>query len=130
MCSETWKLLKVRGIDLTAASRDLEEAERTKNDKLTKLAGTPRGVLQIMETVKRVHARAPEFSTPLMVIHGTADRISPYVGSESFFNKVTMEDKLLKLYEGGYHQPFIDTNREEVFADIEAWIEAHLQPVS
>lgn len=120
------RVLKVSGVDLTAASRDPVEAERIKEDKLTNLAGTPRGFVQIIETMKRVHANAPNFDTPLMVIHGKGDRISPYVGSETFFNAVTMADKTLKLYEDGYHQPFIDTNREEVFADIENWIEGQL----
>jgi hypothetical protein len=29
-----------------------------------------------------------------------------------------MQDKTLKIYPGGYHQPFIDINREEAFIDL------------
>ena len=61
------------------------------------------------------------------MMHEKADRISPYTGSQTFFDAVTMQDKTLKLYPDGYHQPFIDINREEVFADLENWMEAHQQ---
>ncbi|MEM8860409.1 MAG: lysophospholipase [Chloroflexota bacterium] len=120
------RVLKVRGVDLTGASRDPKEAERLKTDQLTNLSSTPQTVVEITKTVERVHKTAPKFQTPLMVIHGTADPISPYTGSETFFNAVKIEDKTLKLYEGGYHQPFIDTNREEAFSDIENWVNAHI----
>jgi alpha-beta hydrolase superfamily lysophospholipase len=33
---------------------------------------------------------------------------------------------MLKLYEDGRHQPTIDTNRQQVLADIAGWLEQHL----
>ncbi|MEM7111902.1 MAG: lysophospholipase [Chloroflexota bacterium] len=122
------KVLKVRGVDLSGASRDPKQAELLTTDPLTNLSSTPKTVVEITNTVARVHENAAKFQTPLLMIHGTADPISPYTGSERFFNGVTMADKTLQLYPDGYHQPFIDTNREEVFADLEGWFEAHINP--
>jgi alpha-beta hydrolase superfamily lysophospholipase len=73
-----------------------------------------------------VYENAPNFKTPLLIIHGKADRLSPYKASEKFFNNVKFEDKTLKLYPDSYHQPFIDLNRDEVFSDIEQWLEARI----
>ncbi len=120
------KVIKVRGIDLNGASRDPKQAKLLKTDPLTNMSSTPNTVVEITNTVARVHKNAAKFQTPLLMIHGTADPISPYTGTESFFNGVTFTDKTLKLYQDGYHQPFIDTNREEVFTDLEDWFEAHL----
>ena len=40
---------------------------------------------------------------------------------------VAKQDKTLNLYLDGYHQPFIDINREKVFNDLAAWLEAHVE---
>ena len=119
-------VLKVRGVDLSAASRDPVESKKIKSDPLTSLSSTPNTLLEIVRTVERVHRNAPKFQIPLLMIHGSDDRISPPIGSKRFFEATTLTDKTLNLIQGGYHQPFIDVNREEVFSDLEAWIENHL----
>jgi hypothetical protein len=35
----------------------------------------------------------------------------------------------LKLYEGHFHDLLADVGKQQVMADIQAWIDAHLQPV-
>jgi acylglycerol lipase len=45
-------------------------------------------------------------------------------GSRHFFEAAGSADKSLKLYEGGYHDPLADLNRETVIADILAWLNA------
>ena len=36
-------------------------------------------------------------------------------------------DKELCIYEGGLHDPYCDVDRERVLADLEDWLERHLQ---
>jgi alpha-beta hydrolase superfamily lysophospholipase len=62
--------------------------------------------------------------TPLLLIHGTADRASKPGGSRHLFEQAGSADKTLKLYEGRFHDPLNDLGREEVMTDIAQWIEA------
>lgn len=45
---------------------------------------------------------------------------------EGFFRDAGVKDVTVKLYPGGRHEMLNETNRQEVFADTLAWIEAHL----
>jgi len=47
-------------------------------------------------------------------------------GSEFFYQTAGSKDKTLKLYEGHYHDLLADLGREQVMADIQAWIAARL----
>ena len=62
------KLIKIRGIDLSGASRDPKEGERLKSDSLSNLSSTPHTVVQITKTIAWVHENAPKFQTPLLVM--------------------------------------------------------------
>lgn len=63
---------------------------------------------------------------PLLILHGTADKATRPDGSEQFHQAAGSADKTLKLYEGYYHDLLNDLGREQVFEDIDRWIEARL----
>ena len=70
-----------------------------------------------------------EFGTitlPLLILHGTADKATRPEGSQEFFDHAGSADKQLILYQDYYHDLLNDLGREQVMADIVAWIEAHL----
>jgi len=62
----------------------------------------------------------------VLILHGTDDKATKPSGSQQFFDTVGSIDKTLKLYEGGYHDLLNDTDREQVMADVSAWIERQL----
>jgi alpha-beta hydrolase superfamily lysophospholipase len=68
----------------------------------------------------------PLITLPVMILHGTDDHATKYQGSQLFFDTAGSKDKTLKLYEGHYHDLLNDFGKEEVMADILAWIEARL----
>ena len=45
---------------------------------------------------------------------------------EGFFRRSGCRDLTVKLYPGARHELLNETNREEVFADLLAWLENHL----
>ena len=47
-------------------------------------------------------------------------------GTRDFFTRVQQPDKKMIIYEGGYHESHNDIHYQQVVADIEAWLEAHL----
>ena len=63
---------------------------------------------------------------PLLIMHGTDDRATVCRGSQFFYDTAGSRDKTLKLYDGHYHDLLNDIGKEQVFADIRGWIEAHL----
>ena len=76
-----------------------------------------------LERIERDFAR---FMLPLLILHGTADKVTRPDGSQLFYDKAGSSDKTLKLYDGHYHDLLNDIGREAVVADILAWIDKHL----
>ncbi len=64
---------------------------------------------------------------PLLILHGTADKVTKPSGSKEFYDKAGSSDKTLKLYEGHFHDLLADVGKQQVMADIQAWIDAHLR---
>lgn len=75
---------------------------------------------------ERFEREFPRITLPLLVMHGTADKATRPDGSEQFHLQAGSADKTLKLYEGYYHDLLNDLGREQVFDDIDSWIEARL----
>jgi alpha-beta hydrolase superfamily lysophospholipase len=112
-------------LELAGLSRDPDEVKKISADPLTDLRGSPRLFTETQATMQWVQAHAADLRIPILLIHGSADPITPPSGSLSFFDRVGITDKTLKLYEGGFHQAFIDVNRQQVLADVALWIDQH-----
>lgn len=70
-------------------------------------------------------ARAGELAVPLLVLHGRADRLTFPSGSEALAAKVT-GDCTLRILDGLYHEIHHEPERDAVFAEVVAWLDAHL----
>lgn len=73
-------------------------------------------------------ARAREFKPPLLIMHGTADRITYPSGSEEFAKLTgeTNKDVTLKLWEGMYHEIHNEPEQTQVFKFMIEWMDRHL----
>jgi len=67
---------------------------------------------------------------PLLILHGTADKVTKPSGSKEFYEKAGSSDKTLKLYEGHFHDLLADVGKQQVMADIQAWINRHLETIT
>jgi alpha-beta hydrolase superfamily lysophospholipase len=119
--------LPVQELDFTAISRDPEVVSAYVNDPLVyhgKVpAGLGRALLQVGETMPR---RAPALTTPLLVVHGTDDRLIPVDGSRRLIQCVGSTDVELKEYPGLYHEVFNEPERNQVLDDVVTWITKRL----
>jgi alpha-beta hydrolase superfamily lysophospholipase len=70
-----------------------------------------------------------QITLPLLILHGTADKVTSPRGSQEFYERAGSSDKTLKLYEGHFHDLLADVGKQRVMADIQAWIDAHLETV-
>jgi acylglycerol lipase len=71
-----------------------------------------------------VCARLGEIRLPLLILHGGGDKVCPPAGSELAYEQAGSADKTLKLYPGLYHEIHNEPEKETVFADVAAWLDA------
>ena len=83
-------------------------------------------VAELVRADERLKNDFAAISLPLLILHGTADKAAKPSGSQLFYDKAGSTDKTLKLYEGTFHDPLNDLDREKVMSDIKSWIGAHL----
>jgi alpha-beta hydrolase superfamily lysophospholipase len=113
-------------LDISNFSRDPAAAEAFKNDLLFHTRGTARLGVEVRHIVEWIHAHSGELRIPLLIVHGTDDKIASPDGSREYFQNVTFDDKELREYKGGYHELFNDIIKKQVLADTEQWLKRHL----
>jgi acylglycerol lipase len=83
-------------------------------------------VAELVRADERLKKEFPLITLPVMILHGTADKVTNPKGSQFFYDTAGSADKTLKLYEGHAHDLLNDYGKEGVLADIQAWIDARL----
>jgi acylglycerol lipase len=83
-------------------------------------------VAELVRADERLKREFPLITLPLLILHGTADKVTRPSGSQLFFDTAGSADKTLKLYEGHVHDLLNDLDRERVMADITAWLDGRL----
>lgn len=68
-----------------------------------------------------------EYEYPVLVLHGGSDAIVDPSCSEKLYDKISSDDKMLKIYPDLYHEILNAPEKEEVINDIINWIEDRIQ---
>ncbi|MBA3555177.1 MAG: alpha/beta hydrolase [Gemmatimonadales bacterium] len=114
------------GMDLGGLARDPVVTQTVLADPLFHRWGTARLSTEVAAAIARVHAAAPHFPLPVLVLHGGADRMVLPDGSREFIAAVGHPDRQLLEYPEAYHVLFADLGREQVLTDVERWAVARL----
>jgi alpha-beta hydrolase superfamily lysophospholipase len=77
----------------------------------------------IVRADERLKQDLPRITTPLIILHGTADKAAKPSGSEHFHERAGSSDKTLKLYEGRFHDPLNDVGKKEVLSEVLSWLD-------
>jgi len=83
-------------------------------------------VAEMVRADERLKKEFPLFKLPVLILHGTMDKVTKPSGSQLFYDTAGSTDKTLKLYAGYFHDPLNDLGKEVVMGDIKTWIDAHL----
>jgi acylglycerol lipase len=108
-------------------SRNPAAVEAMKTDPL--IAGEVQPTTTVAALVRADERLAKEFpliKLPVLILHGTADKVTKPGGSQMFHDQAGSTDKTLKLYEGHAHDLLNDLDRETVIADICDWLLARI----
>ena len=114
-------------LDAADISQDKAVVDAYVNDPLVYRGKiTCRFAAEMIKTLRRLPSQMPEINLPILVMHGTADRLGEPEGSRLLYDQAGSKDKTLKLYQGFYHEIFNEPGREQVLSDMESWLAARL----
>lgn len=127
LASIVWPTLRVTRMGCRFISRDPAVVEAFRNDPLVFHGRFPvRTGAEILANAKHLQTNASRLRLPLLIFHGTGDFVTDPQGSRLLASRAASSDKTLRLYEGFYHEVFSEPEREQVVADLLAWLDGHL----
>ncbi len=119
--------LPVQQLDATAVSRDPAVVDAYNSDPLVYHGKVPAGIARALVVVgETMPQRAAALTAPLLVVHGSEDRLIDVDGSRQLVEAVGSSDVELKIYPGLYHEVFNEPERNQVLDDVVSWINARL----
>jgi acylglycerol lipase len=120
--------LGVYDIDSTSVSRDPEVVRDYDADPLNYHGKLPaRTVAELSNAVGTFPEAVAKFTLPMLVMHGTADRLVPPVATDMIEERAGSDDLTVIRYEGLYHEILNEPERDRVVSDIADWLDAHTE---
>jgi len=119
--------LRVARVPFDWLARERQVIDRFRDDPLVfQGCFTVRVAAEIFRAMKEVSEKAFSLSLPLLILHGSQDRICGSAGSLGLYQKAGGADKTFNLYEGFYHEVFDEPERDRVLADLTTWLDQHV----
>lgn len=116
-------------VDPALVSRDKAMVAAYANDPLNAHGKVPARTLgEIVKFVDILPALLPVIKLPLLVQHGSEDKLAGVAGSEMLVQRVSSTDVTLKVYPGLYHEIYNELldDRAVVLADLLSWIQKRI----
>lgn len=109
--------------DASAISRIEAEVDAYKNDPMISALSVPAKVgATAIATAEKAWPRYPQWTTPVLVVHGEKDTLTDPNGSKRFISAIAAVDKKLELYPEGRHELLNDLDREAAWSVISNWL--------
>ncbi|MCA7998333.1 alpha/beta hydrolase [Burkholderia metallica] len=123
--SRVWPTFPAIRIDAALLSRDPAVVAANRADPLVHHAAVPaRTGAEILDAMARIESGRGGLRVPVLVYHGTEDKLTEPDGSRAFGARVGSPDRTLTLYEGGFHETMNDLERDRVIDALIVWIHA------
>lgn len=104
-------------------SRDPEVVAQFKSDPLVFHDRFPvRTGAEILHAARSIQEEILQVRLPLLILHGTGDRVASAEGSRKLHLRAASHDKTLHLYEGLFHELLSEPEREQVVDDLVRWL--------
>ena len=114
------------GLETAALSHDPAVVKAYENDPLVHDKISARMFVAIYDSGLWALEHAAEFPLPLLLMHGTADRLTSAVASRQF-GEAGGKQVTLKLWEGWYHEIHNEPEKAQVFKVMTDWLAACLR---
>ncbi len=127
LMSRVWPSLALEaGVNPDELSKDPERNKDYAEDPLIFSKATSRWFTETKLAQEQSLAEAQRIAIPVLFLHSPDDTINAYSATRAIYDRVDIDDKTIKPYKGLRHELFNELEREEVFADVLEWVEAHL----
>lgn len=121
--------LGVYVVETEAISRDPEVVRRYEADPLVFGGKVPaRTVAELTRAAESFPSQVGKLRLPLLVFHGTGDRITSPAGSEMVVRGAASDDKTLRLFDGLYHETMNEPEQGEVLDLVVSWLDERTKP--
>ena len=109
-----------------AISRDPAVILAYENDPLVYRGAVPaRTLVELLGAMRRIQALVAELRAPTLVLHGCEDRLVPLRFNRAVYARFGSADLTIRLYAGLFHEVFNEPEQAQVYADLDAWMDAH-----
>jgi alpha-beta hydrolase superfamily lysophospholipase len=116
----------IQDIDADGVSRDPAVVKAYDEDPLVyRGKTTARLAAELLAAMQQLQIDAAEIKLPVLVMQGSMDKLVDPDCAHVLHNALGSEDKTLKVYPGLFHEIFNEPERDQVFADMQTWLEAH-----
>ncbi len=127
LLSRPWPTFPVKlGLDPRLLSRDRQVVQAFNADPLVHGMTSMRWGTETLAVIERIKASARRINVPLLLLHGTGDRINSLAGAQAFFRKASPDKGEFRSYVDSYHEPHNDWDHQKVVGDIASWIHKQL----
>jgi acylglycerol lipase len=110
-------------IDVSGLSRIPEEVEAYRNDPMVSDPRVPAKTgATAIAVAERAWTRFPDWTAPVLVLHGERDTATNPEGSKRFIAAIRANDKRLELYPEGRHELLNDLDRDAAMEAILGWL--------
>ncbi|AIO42818.1 PGAP1-like family protein [Burkholderia cenocepacia] len=125
--SRVWPTFPAIRIDAALLSRDPAVVAANRADPLVHHGAVPaRTGAEILDAMARIERGRGTLRVPVLVYHGTDDKLTEPDGSRAFGAHVGSPDRTLTLFEGGFHETMNDLERDRVIDALIAWVLARV----
>ncbi|HKY05949.1 MAG TPA: lysophospholipase [Blastocatellia bacterium] len=115
------------GLDPAVLSRDQEVGRRYGADPLVNRLVSFRWFTEMTRAMREVREMGPAITLPLLMMHGTGDKIVNFDASRRLFDRVRSHDKEFIDYPGYYHELFNEPEKAEIYRKVTDWIDARMR---
>ena len=112
-------------LDPAGLSRDPAEVQAYIDDPLVHNRITPNTGVYMLAQADALNAYQGEVQLPLLIMHGTEDRIISFSAAKAFAHRVKGRIEF-KAWEGSYHEAHNDLDKEEVIDYAKNWLANHI----
>lgn len=108
------------GLNIPQVTRDMNIMPSYLEDPLFHQKSTPRGLQQFFVGYDRVRKELAGVPLPVLFLHGQDDQLAPMTEPE--LRRLAGPRQQIRFYPGARHQLLLETNRDEIHADILLWL--------
>lgn len=124
--SSIWPTLALpTGIPPEDLSTDPAVGRAYDADPLVNKNATARWYTEALTQQQTVLRHADRIRVPVLLLQAGSDRVADPDTSQNFIAALGSNDKEMQWYDGLYHEIFNEVQKEDVFSDLETWLQKH-----